>query len=172
MYTPGKERRWRGRRARWTEEEEEGMFWENISLFAHGDGTVALTKNGSIVVLLRVSLNKLWPKNTSGLTGYCYSRINLFFIPFFVFFFVCAPEYSENCILYRKWKRDIRDGSKDAEARYVKFKCSERVKSFFRSPVFCSKIARSNTRSRKIDKKPSICTRSKAYYIARETKTI
>lgn len=48
----------------------------------------ALTKNGSIVVLLRVSLNKLWPKNTSGLTGYCYSRINLFFISFvFIFFF-------------------------------------------------------------------------------------
>lgn len=59
-----------------------GMFVENISFFVHGDGTARLRKMALLSSSLRVSLNKLWPKNTSGLTGYCYSRINLFFISF------------------------------------------------------------------------------------------
>lgn len=96
----------------------------------------ALTKNGSIVVLLRVSLNKLWPKNTSGLTGYCYSRINLFFISF-VFFLFFFPEYAEKCILYRKWNWDIRNASKDAEVRYVKFKYNRKKGNFLCFPC-CS----------------------------------
>lgn len=91
-----------------------GVFVENISLFVHR----ALTKNGSIVVLLRVFLNKLWPKNTSRLTGYCYSRINLSFILFrylfpFLVLPIFFPEYAEKCILYRKRNRDIRNASKD-----------------------------------------------------------
>lgn len=69
-----------------------------------------LTKNGSIVVFLRVLLNKLWPKNTSELTGYCYSRINLFFI--FLLFFIFR-RIRGKCILYRKWNRDIRNASRD-----------------------------------------------------------
>lgn len=63
----------------------------------------SLAKNGSTVVLLRVSLNKLWPKNTSRLTGYCYSRINLFFS--FVLFPSSTPATKnrrKKCIVYRK----------------------------------------------------------------------
>lgn len=114
--------------------QQRGCCGKYIAFRARRRHRSALTKNGSIVVLLRVSLNKLWPKNTSGLTGYCYSRINLFFISFVVFFFSFFPEHAEKCILYRKWNWDIRNASKDAEVRYVKFKYNRKKGNFLCFP--------------------------------------
>jgi hypothetical protein len=79
------------------------------------------------------------------------NRVLLFtykFVFYFVSLFISLPlpivfipEYAEKCILYRKWNRDIRNGSKDVmlNLSIIEKRKRERVNfSTFHPPVMCA----------------------------------